>query len=230
MVDPGLALTELRRHRQRLVDIAKDALYALGVRWMLVMGLCWLAAGAARAQTQPAVGTCLGGSCELGAPVIPQQDIARRRTPPRGSAPGAAWSGAVSGALSLGGSIAIASLNDHESETITRGVWVGFTALSVPIVAIGSYTTRKRARVEGYRGIRTLGWTSYVGALSNGIAQWYLVLIDAKPTPGFTVGVGALGLMAFLPHAFDAYVSGRAARTKGLASMRPTPNGFAVRF
>lgn len=197
---------------------------------MLVMGLYWLAAGGALAQPQPAVGTCLGGSCELGAPVIPQQDQSRRRSPPRGFATGAAWFGAVSGALSLGGSIAIASLNDHESETITRGVWLGYTALAVPIVAVGSYTTRKRARVEGYRGIRTLGWTSYVGALGNGIAQWYLVFIDAKPSPGFTVGLGVLGLMSLFPHAFDAYVSGRAARAKGLASVVPTPGGLAVRF
>lgn len=196
--------------------------------------MCWLMvslAGVAHAQTQPAVGTCLGGSCELGAPVTLQQDLNRRPpSSPRGFATGAAWFGAISGALTLGGSIAIASMDDREHEPITRGVWLGYTALAVPLVAIGSYTTRKRARVEGYRGIRTLGWTSYVGALSNGAVQWYLVLTDAKPSPGFTVGLGIMGLMSFLPHAFDAYVVGRAARVKGLVSVRPTPSGFAVRF
>jgi hypothetical protein len=192
--------------------------------------MLWLFAASAAAQSQPAVGTCLGGSCQVGAPAVPMHDVSRREPQTRGFAAGAAWFGAISGVLSLGGSIAIATLNDHEHETITRGLWLGYTALAVPVVAIGSYTTRKRARVEGYRGIRATGWTAYVGALSNGAAQWYLVFVDARPTPGFTVGVGVLGLMSFLPHAFDAYASGRAARAKGLARLMPAPSGFAVRF
>ncbi len=132
--------------------------------------------------------------------------------------------------MALGGSIAIATLNEHDHEPITRGVWVGYTALAVPVVALGSYTTRKRARVEGFSGLRVVGWSAYLGAVGNGVAQWYLALVDARPTPGFTIGVGALGLMAFLPHAFDAYASGRAARAKVLGRWRPTTNGVAVRF
>jgi len=193
--------------------------------------MLWSIASVASAQPLPAAGTCLGGNCEVGAPVHQQEDLPRRRlSPARGFAHGAAWFGAISGALSLGGSIAIASLNDREHEPITRGVWLGYTALTVPLVAIGSYTTRKRARVEGVSGLRLVGWSAYLGAVGNGAAQWYLVLVDARPTPGFTIGLGVLGLMSFLPHAFDAYVSGRAARSKGLARIMPTTNGLAVRF
>jgi hypothetical protein len=234
------ALTELRERRQCLVDSERGPLYALWVRWLVLGGFLWLfsavdpSQGRAQAPAQPAVGTCLGGTCQVGAPVTSRAsgyDLSRRRAPPtRGFATGAAWFGVLSGALSLGGSIAIASLDDHAHETLMRGVWVGYTALALPIVAIGSYTTRKRARVEGVRGLRTVGWTAYMGALGNGIAQWYLVFMDARPSTGFTVGVGALSLMAFLPHAFDAYISGRAARAKGLARLSPGVNGLLVRF
>ncbi len=98
------------------------------------------------------------------------------------------------------------------------------------MVAIGSLTSRRRARVEGHRGIRAFGWTAYSGALSNGILQWYQVLVDTHPKPGLTIGLGVASLFAFLPHAFDAYIAGRGARLKGLARISPTPNGLAVRF
>jgi len=186
---------------------------------------------AAAQPVQPAVGTCLGGNCQVGVPAVPlQQDVPHEPSAPHGAARGAAWFGLVSGALTLGGSIAIASLNDHEHETITRGVLLGYTALALPVVALGSFTTRKRARVDGIKPLRAVGWTAYVGTVTNGAAQWYLVWRDVKPSAGFTVGLGILGLMSFLPHAFDAYFSYRGARSKGFARMSPTPSGLAVRF
>jgi hypothetical protein len=100
----------------------------------------------------------------------------------------------------------------------------------VPVVALGSYTTRKRARVQGFRGLRALGWTGYTGALSNGAVQWYQVFANSRPSLGFTVGLGALSLFAFLPHAFEAFAVSRGARVKGLGALRPTADGFVVRF
>ena len=227
----SLLLRNFARRGNDSFDSLARSLYALGVRWFLLSGMLWSIASFASAQPLPAAGTCLGGNCEVGAPVRQQEDLPRRRSAPTpGLARGAAWFGLLSGALSLGGSIAIASLNDREHEPITRGVWVGYTTLAVPLVAIGSYVTRKRARVEGVSGLRIMGWSAYLGAVSNGAAQWYLVLVDVRPTPGFTIGVGVIGLMSFLPHAFYAYVSGRAARSKRFARITPTTNGLAVRF
>lgn len=189
----------------------------------------WLTTLTAAGQAPaPAVGTCLGGTCEVGVQVT-SRDQAESR-PARGFARGAAWMGLFAGVLSVAGSVGIAVVDHPESERITRGVWLGHLTLAVPVVAIGSLTSRKRARVQGLKGMRTLGWTAYTGVLGNGALQWYLVLTDSQPRPGVTIGLGAAALLAFLPHAFDAYVAGRASRLKGLASLRPTANGFAVHF
>ncbi|MFT3921628.1 MAG: hypothetical protein QM778_03750 [Myxococcales bacterium] len=198
-------------------------------RWLCLTTLLWLLAGGVQAQSQPAVGTCLGGNCQVGSPALPQQDAQQEVSPPRGFARGAAWFGLLSGALTLAGSVTIASVHDQASEPITRGVWMGYTALALPVVALGSFTTRKRARVDGLKPLRGLGWTAYAGAVTNGAAQFYLVLNDSRPSAGFTVGLGVISLMAFLPHAFDAFVSYRSARSRGFA-LAPTSSGFVVRF
>jgi hypothetical protein len=198
------------------------------VRFGVVAAILLLSASAA-AQSQPAVGSCLGGDCTLGAQVTASQDEGARR-PTRGFARGAAWFGAVSAVLMLSGSIAIAAVDDPGSERITRGISLGYTALSVPLVALGSHTTRKRARVDGYRGIRILGWTGYAGALPQGVALWYGALRGIELPKVLTIGAGVMSLMAILPHAFDAYVASRRARNKGLARLVPGPQGFGVVF
>jgi hypothetical protein len=148
-----------------------------------------------------------------------------------GFASGAAWFGLVSTALSVGGAVAIAAFDDVPSERITRGVWLGYTAAAVPIVALGSYITRKRAKLPGYKGLRVVGWLAYTGMLSNGAFMWYAAFQDAEQSWGLTVGLSALGLLALLPHSFEAYACGRQARIQRLLSrLTPTPSGFGLRF
>jgi hypothetical protein len=189
--------------------------------------------GQAQVQAQPAVGTCLGGSCQVGAPVgpvaVPQQDLGIASRSP-GFARGASWFGLFGGALSLAGSFAIAFADDPDSERITRGISFSFNALAVPVVALGSWTTRRRARVKGHQASRQLGWTAYTGAITNSGAMWYLALQNDPPSVAYTLGIGFVSLLSFLPHAFDAYVTARAARLRGVAGLSPGPGGFVYRF
>jgi hypothetical protein len=123
----------------------------------------------------------------------------------------AAIFGTVSAGILLGGSIAIAAVDDLPSERITRGVWLGVLTVSSPFVALGAYTARKRARVDGYKAVRLLGWTSWSFGLANGVLQWYEAFHGNSQPWGLTVGLGALGALATLPLAIDAFVSGRRA-------------------
>ncbi len=207
--------------------------YRRQVRSLVLTLTLWLLSQSASAQVPaPPVGSCLGGNCEVGTQVQAQDAAPEERPRSPGYAQAAAWYGLVSGVLSVAGAVTIAQVDDFASEPITRGIWLGHLTLSVPVVAIGSLTSRKRAKVEGHRGSRALGWTVYSGVLSNGVLQWYQVLTDSNhPKPGLTIGIGVLSLFAFLPHAFDAYIAGRAVRVKGLSRrIAATPNGFALRF
>lgn len=192
---------------------------------LMFAALCLLPARARGAD--PAPGTCLGGDCTVGAPVGQLEPEKPQR---RGFAQGAAWFGLLSAGLSVGGAVAIAVLDDLPSERISRGVWLGYNLVSLPIVALGSHLTRKHTKVPGYRGIRVLGWTAYGGALSNGVVQWTAAFRDYRQPWGLTIGAASLSALGLLSHAFDAYVCGRQARLKSLAGFTPTADGFVLRF
>ena len=150
---------------------------------------------------------------------------------PGSFAQGAAIFGTVSAGLLLGGAIAIAAVDDVESERITRGVWLGVASLSPPIIALGGWSARKRAKVQGYKSLRLLGWSSWSFAVANGILQGYEAFHDESQPWGLTVGLGALGVLATLPLSFDAFVCARRARMRGfLTSMRVSPFGLSARF
>lgn len=146
---------------------------------------------------------------------------------PGAFARGAAIYGLVSSALLFGGAIAIAAVSDVDSERITRGVWFGVAAFSPPFVALGAWTARKRTGVEGYKALRVLGFAAYSGVVGNGILQWYLAFQRESQPWGLTVGLGALSVVATLPEALDAHVSGRRARGRRYGV---SPGGFTLRF
>jgi hypothetical protein len=153
-----------------------------------------------------------------------------RRPDPGAFARGAAIYGTVSAALLFGGAITMAAMPDAESERITRGVWLGTLTLSVPFVALGGWTARHRADVEGYKQLRVLGWTSWVFGIANGILQWYETFRDDTQPWGLTVGLGAVGAISVLPLALDAFTSGRRASMRKRWSVGMGPRGVSVRF
>jgi hypothetical protein len=137
----------------------------------------------------------------------------------------------VSAGLLFGGAVAIAAVDDLPSEKVTRGLWLGTVTLSSPFVALGAYTARKRARVDGFKGVRLLGWTSWSFAMANGIVQWVEAFRDQSQPWGLTVGLGALGAMATLPLALDAFVCARRATMRRfLGSVQLGPMALRVRF
>jgi hypothetical protein len=163
------------------------------------------------------------------APVAAQPQ--RAQEPPSFSSPrdpgafarGAAIMGTVSGVLLLGGSVAIAVVDDVESERITRGLWVGTLTLSAPIVALGAWTARDRGQVEGYKQLRWLGWTTWTFALANGVLQWVEAFDGQSQPPGLTIGLGALGALALLPLSLDAFASAHRASMRKRFRISFTP-------
>jgi hypothetical protein len=141
----------------------------------------------------------------------------------------AAFVGVVSAGLLLGGSIAIAVVDDPGSERVTRGVQLGFTALAAPSVAFGAYRARRETgRLEGGR-VRALGWAAYTVAIATGVSQWYGAFHDTQASPGLTIALGALGAFSVLPHAWDAYLCARHARMRTL-QLGLSPFGLSLRF
>jgi hypothetical protein len=186
------------------------------VRWLLVLGLS-LASNLALAQSAaPALrASALGSGAQAG-------EAGR-------FARVAAFVGVVSAGLLLGGSIAIAVVDDPGSERVTRGVQLGFTALAAPLVAFGAYSARRgTARLEG-GSVRALGWAAYTVAIATGVAQWYDAFHDTQPSTGVTIALGALGALSVLPHAWDAYLCARYARIRTL-QLGLSPLGLSLRF
>lgn len=120
----------------------------------------------------------------------------------------------TSAALMLGGSIAVAAVDDADSEPLTRGMLLGVTFLSVPSVAIMAWVTRKRAGVEGFAAVRTWGFAAWTGAMLNGAPQWALVLDDRRVSPALTIAGGAMGALGASIHALDAFTSARRAQMR----------------
>jgi hypothetical protein len=164
----------------------------------------------------------------LAASPVAAQTSSRRD--PGAFARGAGIYGAVTAGLLLGGAVAMAAAPDVESERITRGIWLGTLTLSVPFVALGGWTARHRADVEGFKQLRVLGWTSWVFGIANGILQWYGALHDDTQPWGLTVGLGAVGALAVLPLALDAVVSGQRASMRSRWRIGMGPRGVIVTF
>ncbi len=163
----------------------------------------------------------------------PLSETLQREKPrdPGAFARGAAIFGSVSAGLLFGGAIAIAAVDDLPSERVTRGFWLGTATLSSPIIALGAYTARKRARVDGFKGVRLLGWTSWTFAIANGILQWYEAFQGQSQPWGLTVGLGALGAMATLPLSLDAFVCARRATMRRfLSNVQLGPLSLRARF
>ena len=141
----------------------------------------------------------------------------------------ASWVGLVAGGLLLSGSIAIALVDDRDSESVTRGLHLGLSAAAAPFVALGGWTARKRAKVEGYDVTRKLGWASYTGAIALGAGAFYGSFNDIPTSKSLTIGGGVLAAMSVLPLAFDAYVCARHAHLRELQFV-VTPLGISGRF
>jgi hypothetical protein len=205
------------------------------LRWLLVLALSLAssralaqhagqgAPEAGRAQPVPALP---GGGVR--APPPPPIVVSSARAPRAARfAHVAAIAGVVSAGLLLGGSVAIAVVDDPGSERVTRGVQLGFTALAAPCVAFAAYRARRGAFLSEGRRVRTLGWAAYAGAIALIVAQWYGAFHDAETSPGLTVAGGALGALSVLPQAWDAYLSARQARMR---SLRLSASGLTLRF
>jgi hypothetical protein len=175
------------------------------LRWLVVFGLS-LASSVAAAQTQP----------------FPHPTTALARPAPLRHASAGRFAhaasivGVVSAGLLFGGSIAIAVVDDPDSEQVTRGVHLGYTVLAAPFVAFGAYHARRRAALAGKSSLRNLGWIAYTGAVAMGVAQWYGAFHDTPASRGLTIAGGAVAALSVLPHAFDAYLCARHARLRDL--------------
>ncbi len=142
----------------------------------------------------------------------------------------AASIGVVTAVLLLGGTTAIAVVDDSDSEPVTRGVALGIAALSVPAVAILSLVTRRRAQVEGFAPVRTWAWAAWSGAMINLSLQWFLVLDDRSISPALTIGAGVMGALGPTIHAFDAFATARRAKLRFDYHLGPMSLDARVRF
>src|SRR5689334_299150 len=112
---------------------------ALFVAFVLV-----LSAATSRAHAQQTAPAAPTGRAEPPGPsarAVPQ--LMRALGPerdPGAFAQGAGVFGVVAAGALLGGSIAIAAVDDLHSERVTRGIWLGALALSTPLVALGGWT------------------------------------------------------------------------------------------
>jgi len=138
--------------------------------------------------------------------------------------------GVVSAGLLLGGGVAISVADDPDSEPMTRGLMLGVTGLSVPVVAILAWRTRERAAVPGFEAIRSWGWSVWSGATLVSALQWALVLGDDEFSPGLTLAGAGMGALAVSIHAVDAFASARRARLRIDYRITPMSFGATLRF
>jgi hypothetical protein len=177
---------------------------------------------------EPPVGACLGGEC-ANVPAGPRRSY---RTPRRARF---AYTGAVLGTVSAGlvfsGALSIALADRQDSERITRGVWLGYVAVSTPIVALSAWLGRKGGSYRGYAGLRRVGWVAYGLTVSDGVLLWYGALKGYDMPAYLTISAGVLAVLALLPHALDALTTSRLSRARRFsARMRPSPHGLALAF
>jgi hypothetical protein len=190
----------------------------------------------------PPVGSCLGGSCSSGE--LPSVALSQPTRDPSDRYSGAhpdrrrrfAYTGAtlgvVSSVLVLGGAIAIDAIGtDPHSERVTRGVWLGTLAVSTPLVALSAHVARKGGGGAGYKGLRRGGWLAYALSVSDGALLWAGVFNGVPRSGVLTVGAGALGVFALLPHALEALHAARALRLRRfMQRLHSSASGLTVEF
>lgn len=191
------------------------------LRWLVALWLV-LACGAASAQEAPGAAPGLVRAARSPLPPL-------RPGRPERFARTAAWVGILNGGLLLSGAVAIAVVDNRASEPVTRSVHLGLTALSAPLVALSSWTVRRRTRLKGVEAVRKLGWAAYAGAIAFGVGELYGTINDAPSSPTLTVVSGVLAAVSVLPHAFDAYVCARQSHVRNLW-FRISPLGIAGGF
>jgi hypothetical protein len=210
------------------------------VRLLLVVALSFASAQAAADGGSPQPARDLAAENQLrrlaagGAPTTPAPLvlIAPAARPQRSAgrfARAAAITGLVSAGLLLGGAITIATVDDPESERITRGLHLGFTAVAAPFVAFGAYSARRGSALFAGRRVRAVGWIAYAGAIASGVAQWYGAFHGDQAPAALTITGGAMGALSVLPQAWDAYLSGRHARARSLR-LGLSARGLALHF
>ena len=154
--------------------------------------------------------------------------------PPKvpGYARAAGITGLVEGSLLLAGATTIAIVDRPSSEGVTRGLLFGGTVAAAPIVALGAYLTRRRARLSGSRtrSVRSFGWLAYGGALGASVLQWYGAFHGVSVSPGLTVLTGVLSCASVWSHAFDAYMTSRQAEAELSLSFSAGGLSFRARF
>jgi hypothetical protein len=193
------------------------------LRWLAVLGLS-LASSLAAAQpaSQPASAQPLSLL-----PLPSATSVAKAGRLGRSGA----LVGVVSAGLLLGGAIAIVAVEPPAHERVTRGLHLGYTALSTPFVAFTAYLTRRRSGADprARRALRRIGWFAYALAVANDVALWYGAFHGQHDRDALTIGTGVLGAFAVLPQAFDAYMCARQARVRALG-FSVSGLGVALRF
>lgn len=188
-----------------------------------------------RWPTQAPVGACLGGSC-MSAPstlppaAVPTLGLDRNEDRRVRFAYTGAVLGTVSAGLLLGSSIAIAQVDDLDSERYTRGAWLGVLAVSTPLVALSAHLARAGKGGAGSKAVRRIGWTAYTFAVTDAIVLWVGAFQGFGALDALTIGAGAFSVCALLPHALDALTAARSRRYGRSARLEPTLQGFRLRF
>jgi hypothetical protein len=177
----------------------------------------------------PAPGSCIGGACAPGSAV----GFAVGESEPPGVCrvgQGVAYLGLAGSLATLGGSVAVTYAERGHGDRVGRGVLAFGTLGLVPLVALGSFITRRQCDVKGLPSARTLGWVSYAGASATALASWVYALDGYPPSRGLSIGIGAIGALALLPAAFDAYVASHQSRAVGLQLVLGPVTSLRVRF
>jgi hypothetical protein len=221
---------------------AADAAYSpndLRARWVrapgcalaLLLVLC--AASGVRAQTTPMAVQCSEGRC-----VTP----ATRGLGPMPGMPGPAARlsrltrataifGVASAALTLSGAIWLGTSDSLQVERVGRGVMLGLTVISTPLIALPSLITRRRARVKGVPALRSVMWIGFVSTLTSDAFFVYRALHDDQINLGWSIAAGAVSTLTVLGYAYDAFQTSRQAGASRYA-LRLSPRGATlhVRF
>ena len=144
-----------------------------------------------------------------------------RSPPPRqvALARGVAMFGLVSAALTLSGSIVLGTQDSVQGERIGRGLMLGLSVVSTPIIAISTMVVRRQLRVKGLPALRRSFWAFYLAAvLTDSLFLYRTLKDDDDQVPlGISIAAGATSAIAVLGYAYDAFITSRQARFVGLA-------------
>lgn len=188
-----------------------------GIAPILSLTLLLWAAGT-RAQTPSPNVSCVGGTCIVTPPGQAASPPPRMSVDDRAAnvARGVALFGLVSAALTLSGAITLGTLDSLHAERVGRGLMLGLSAVSTPLIAISAHVARKRAHGKGVSALRNAFWVVYVGVLTTDAFFLYNAYRDAQPSLGFSILAGTGSALTVLAFSYDAFVSSREARGSSL--------------